>query len=96
MPTKRSVIAWLLCANGLLLGAVLIFASALPTANAQRGGMAGDYVCVTAKAAGQSYDVLFLLDVRNRKLNALYPTAPNRKTLASAKPRDLITDFKRN
>ena len=73
MPTKRSVIAWLLCANGLLLGAVLIFASALPTAN-----------------------VLFLLDVRNRKLNALYPTAPNRKTLASAKPRDLITDFKRN
>src|SRR3990172_1177114 len=57
---QRSVLAILLAFNTLLVFALLAAGGVLPVAAAQgpvRGP--GNYVCVTAKSAGQSYDVLY-------------------------------------
>jgi hypothetical protein len=55
----------------------------------------GDFACVTAKVAGQSYHTLFVLDVRQRKLHAFYPVDGHSGKLAPAAPRDLAEDFNR-
>ena len=93
MLTKRSVITLLLGLNLLLMAGLVIASTSLPVAYAQAGARPGDFVCVTAKAAGQSYDVLYLLDVRERKLHALYPASAARNPLVPALPRDLAADF---
>ena len=94
MLTKRSVIVLLVGLNVALL-TVLVFGSyALPAALGQTGGgSAGDFVCVTANVAGQSYDVLYVLDVPNHKLHAFYPPSVQTKQLSYGKYRDLRADF---
>jgi hypothetical protein len=97
MFTKRSTIVILVGLNLLLLAAILLPSYSLPAAHAQMRSRTGDYACVTAKAATQTYDVLYVLDVPSRKLYAFYPTAAGRRgSLTAAPPRDLVEDFERD
>ena len=91
--TKRSVITALIFANLCLLAALLSVCFSLPIAYAQPGGRGGEYVCVTAKPASQSYDVLYILDSAAHRLHAFYPGLPQSKQLTRAEPRDLKKDF---
>lgn len=93
MPTKRSVVVLLVGVN-LFLAALLVMGSvSLPKAHAQSGGRAGDFSIVTAKAAGQSYDVVYVLDRPARKLHAFYPQNIQGK-LDYAQFRDLERDLR--
>ena len=91
--TKRFAITVLVVANLCLLAALLSVCFSLPMARAQPGGRGGEYVCVTAKPAGQTYDVLYVLDPAAHKLHAFYPGLPQSKQLSRAEPRDLKKDF---
>jgi len=93
MLCKRSWIAGLVVVNGVLLAVLLFGRSWLPTAFAQGGARPGNFVCVTAKATAQSYDVLYVLDVPERKLHAFYPGNVQSRELAYAGSRDLKADF---
>ena len=73
MLTKRSIVVLLVGLNLFLLGLLLVATYSPPAAFAGGGGVAGDFVCVTAKAAGQNYDAVYLLDKRQQKLHAFYP-----------------------
>lgn len=94
MKTKQSVIVLLSLVNLVLLVTLVLGSYSTPTAFAQGGARPGDFISVTAKAAGQSYDVLYVLDVRDRKLFGFYPSAPPRSTLVATAPRDLTLDFR--
>ncbi len=93
MFTKRSVIALLVGLNLFLLAALVMESVPAPAAFGQAGARAGDFVCVTAKAGGQTYDVLYILDVPGRKLHALYPPSQRERQVVPARPRDLDKDF---
>ena len=92
--TKRSWIVLLVGLNLLLL--LVLLGTAFPSntvfaqAGASRGGA---FLSVVAKPAGQSYDVLYLVDVPNRKLHAVYPPNQANRQLSTAPPRDLAVDF---
>lgn len=90
---KRSLITALIVANLCLLMALLSVFLTLPTTYAQGGGRGVDYLCVTAKPAGQSYDVLYVLDPAAQQLHAFYPGSPQNKQLLRAESRDLKIDF---
>jgi len=90
---KRSLITTLILANLCLLVALLSAFRALPTTYAQGGSRGVDYLCVTAKPAGQSYDVLYVLDPTAQQLHAFYPGSPQNKQLLRAESRDLKIDF---
>ena len=72
-----------------------VVAPAAARAQGRSAGRAGDLVCVTAKAAGQGFDVLYVLDLPTRKLHAFYPPAAKPNTLVHAPSRDLKADFDR-
>lgn len=93
MFTKRSLIVVLVGVNFVLLAALWVGSYSPPAAFAQGSARAGDFASVTAKAAGQTYDVLYVLDVPARKMYAFYPTQQQR--LKAAPPRDLSKDFDR-
>ncbi len=90
---KRTIIVLLVGINVLLAAALLFSVAALPTARAQIGARPGELLCVTAKPAGQSYDVLYMLDISTHRLHAFYPASPQSRRLTSAQPRDLLADF---
>lgn len=92
--TKRSWIVLLVGLNLLFLIAFL--SAAFPTSSvfAQSGAARGGaFLSVVAKPAGQSYDVLYFVDVPNRKLHAVYPPNQANRQLSTAPPRDLTADF---
>jgi hypothetical protein len=93
--TKRSWIVILVGVNLLLLGSLLLEGYSLPSALAQSGVRGGEFICVTAKPAGQIYDVLYVLDLPSHKLHGFYPSLPQSKQLTHAEPRDLKKDFGR-
>ncbi len=93
MLKKRSLIVLLVVVNLILGAAFLTSTTSLPDAFAQAGIRSGEFLCVTAKPAGQSYDVLYVLDMPNRQLHAFYPGLPQSKNITRAQPRDLVSDF---
>lgn len=93
MGPKRSLITVLIAANLCLLAALLSVCFALPVTYAQGGGRGADYLSVTAKPAGQTYDVLYVLDATAQQLHAFYPGLPQNRQLTRAEPRDLKKDF---
>lgn len=95
MATKRVAIVLLAGLNIALAAAMFLSTPRLPAALAQSGVQPGSFLAVTAKSEGQSYDVLWVLDLANDELFALYPSQPNLRTLAVTEPRDLIVDFGR-
>ncbi len=91
--TKRATIVALVGVNLLLLAALIVGSYSLPAAHAQPRSRAGDFVSVTAGVTGQSYDVLYVLDVPERTLHAFVPTIPSRE-LEYAGSRNLADDFR--
>lgn len=90
MLTKRALIVLLAGLNLFLLAAVLFQFVGLPKAFADASG-GGGVACVTAKAAGQSFDIVYVLDGNN--LHAFYPTNFQTKKHGLASTRDLSVDF---
>lgn len=95
MLSKRSLVVILVGVNLLLLGLLLLGSFSLPSVLAQMSARPGDFACVTAKAAGQSYHTLFIVDVPKRTLHAFYPVDGHTNDLVAAAPRDLAKDFDR-
>ena len=96
MYTKRSLITGLVGFNLLLLILLVLSSYSSPSVLAQGGGNRGSFITVTAKASGQSYDVLYVLDVSSRKLHALYPSSARSRKYLHTPYRDLVSDFGRN
>jgi hypothetical protein len=97
--TKRAIIAALAGVNLFLMAALILGSYSLPEAHAQAArpsGRAGDFVAVTAQAPGQSYDVLWLLDVDDRRLHAFYPQDLQSRRLGYGGFRELQQDFRSN
>jgi hypothetical protein len=92
---KRVAITLLAGVNLVLLALLLSPVLGLPSAYGQVGGRGGGWVCVTGKAAGQSYDVLYALDLASRKLHAFHPASAQGKKIVHADVRDLAADFGR-
>ena len=92
--TKRTIVVMLAGLNLFFLALMIAGSTSPPAAYAQKGGRAGEFSCVTAKAAGQSYDVVYILDRPGRKLHALFPTAGRGKKFEYAQFRDLDKDFR--
>ncbi len=91
--TKRSIISGLAVVNAVLVAALGLASRPDPTAFAQGAGRSGGFISVTAKAAGQSYDVVYVLDVPGRKLYGYYPPGGQGGKLKPTPPRDLMKDF---
>ncbi len=95
MLTRRSGIVLLAGLNLFLLGLLIAGTYSPNAAFAQAGGRSGGFLTVTAKAAGQSYDVLYVLDVPGKKMHAFYPKRGQGRKYAYGKFRDLKADFER-
>jgi hypothetical protein len=93
MFRKRSIIVILAGLNLLLLGLLVAGTYSLPAAMAQSGGRSGDFVNVTAKAKGQNYDVVYLLDVPAQKLHAFYPANLQQRQYGYGQSVDLAAEF---
>lgn len=93
MSGKRVLVTALVGLNLLLLLALLMQTTAPSAAFAQAGGGGGPFLSVTAKAAGQSYDVVYLLDVQQDRLHALFVDNFQARKFGQAKFRDLKADF---
>ncbi len=94
----KSTIVTLLAGVNILLALCLIAQVVTPAAvraQTKSAGRAGDFICVTAKAAGQGFDVLYTLDLPTRKLHAFFPPAAKPRTMVHVQPRDLKADFDR-
>jgi len=95
MKSKRFGIVVLVGVNLLLFALLVLGNYSGPPAFAQGGVRPGEFACVAAKAAGQNYDVVYILDRRGEKLHALHPARPGQpKKFAYAGFRDLKEDFK--
>lgn len=94
--TKRAIIMLLVGVNILLLVTLFTQTASLPAAFAQAGMRPGDFACVTAKPIGQTYDVLYVFDVTERKLHAFHPIGAQSAQLRHVGPRDLARDFGRS
>jgi len=94
MFTKRSAIAALAGLNLILLACLLFHSYSLPTAYAQRAGASSGMVAVTAQADA-NYDVLYLLDLGQRKLHCFVPNRDRSGQFAYGGSRDLAADFQR-
>lgn len=91
--TKRSIITWLAVVNAVLLAALVLASRPDSSAVAQGVGRSGGFASVTAKASGQSYDVVYVLDVPGRKLYGYYPVGGQGGKIKPTPPRDLMKDF---
>jgi hypothetical protein len=91
---RRCILAVLVALNVALVLALVTPVRVLPAAHAQAAGARGaGYLCVTAKPAGQTYDVLYVLDQGGQKLHAFYPANPQNRQLVRADTRDVKKDF---
>lgn len=95
MLTKRSCIVLMAAVNLFLLAALFAASYSPPAAFAQAKGRPGDFALVTAKAQGQSFDVVYVLDKANRRLHAYFPKTPQLNDYAYGGSRDLAQDFQR-
>ena len=94
MFTKRSAIAALAGLNLFLLACLLFHSYSLPAAYAQRAGAASGMVAVTARA-DTDYDVMYLLDLGQRRLHCFVPNRDRSGAFAYGGSRDLAVDFQR-
>ncbi|MEE9297150.1 MAG: hypothetical protein V3W34_19595 [Phycisphaerae bacterium] len=94
MIPKRSIIVALAGVNLLLLTALVLSSYSLPTAYAQRMGASSNFVAVTSQS-DKDYDVLFLLDLAERRLHCFTPNRDRSGHVSYAGSRDLQRDFTR-
>ncbi len=82
---KQGLIVLLVGVNLLLLAGLIIVSVPMPSASAQlSGGRPGDFLTVTAQPLGQSFDVIYMLDVPRQKLHAFVPINTQTKHLQPA------------
>jgi len=94
MKPKRFLLTVLIGLNALL--AVSLWGTLDPSSRAYGlTARPGQMLCVTAKVAGQEYDLLWVVDTASRKLFAFYPQPGRAAHLVPAPPRDLAKDFNR-
>ena len=93
MISKRSGIVILVGLNLLLAALLVVGTYSPPAAFALSGGRGGDFACITAKTAGQNYDVVYVLDQAADKLHAFHPESANRANYTHGGFRDLRQDF---
>lgn len=93
MNRKRTIVVFLILLNSVLGLALWAEANPTPSAFAQAGGPRGSMLSVTAKAEGNSFDALWLLDLSSDKLYAFYPPMPAGREIQPLAPRDLRSDF---
>jgi len=93
MFKKRSIIVLLAGLNMMLFGLLVAGTYSLPSAYGQAKGRAGDFVNVTAKAKGQNYDVIYVLDTEGQKLHAFYPANTQTRKYGYGKFVDLAAEF---
>ena len=94
MLAKRSVLVALVGLNLFLLACLLFHSYSLPTAYAQRAGAAGGMVAVTTRA-DPNYDIVYLLDLDQRRLHCFIPNRDRSGAFAYGGSRDLGADFQR-
>ena len=95
MLSKRFLISVLVALNLILLAVLCLSSYSVPKAMAQIPGRGAAFVTATANIAGQSYDVLYVLDAEKRQLHAFYPPSVQNKQLVYGGLRDLKADFGR-
>ena len=91
---KNTWLAVLVCLNLVLLTGIMLVSTPTPAALAQSTSLANDYLLVAGEIQDQ-YDGLYIIDVRNRVLHALYYDR-GRRGLRYAGSRDLEQDFRHN
>lgn len=94
MIPKRALIVALAGLNLLLLAALVFSTYSPPAAYAQRMGASSNFVAVTAEA-DTDYDVLYLIDLGERKLHCFAPTRDRTGDVQYKGSRDLHRDFGR-
>ncbi len=94
MMSKRSVISALIGVNLFLLSALLMSSFSPPAAMAQRVGASSNFVAVTSQS-DTDYDVLFLLDLGERRLHLFKPNRDRSGDIGYVGARDLAQDFGR-
>jgi len=90
---RRRVVAGLLVLNVVIAAALLLSIYRVPAAFAQAGIERGEFICASAKATGFSYDVLYVLDLKDHRLHAFHPGIPRTRKLINVPSRDLLADF---
>jgi hypothetical protein len=90
----RTWLSLLVCLNLLLLTALVLCSYSPPAAYAQGTSLAADYMIVAGEIQDQ-HDALYIIDVKNRVLHALYYDRGQRR-LRYAGWRDLELDFRAN
>ena len=94
MIPKRSIIVALAGVNILLLLSMIFASYSLPAAHAQRVGASSNFIAVTSQA-DNDYDVLFLLDLGERRLHCFAPNRDRTGDVSLVGSRDLTHDFNR-
>ncbi len=93
MRAKHALVVLLAGLNLFLLALLVVASHSPPAAYAAKGARAGDFLCVTAKPGGQSYEIVYILDHAEQKLHAFYPTSVKAHDYAYGQFRDLEADF---
>ena len=91
--SPRGAVTLLVILNIALAVTLVASSLRLPAAFAQAVVERGQFICATAKASGFSYDVLYVIDLADHRLHALYPGLPKTRRLVNAPSRDLYADF---
>ncbi len=93
-PSKRSIIAGLVGLNVFLLVAMVLSTYSLPEAFAQRAGASSNFISVTCRADNE-FDVLYILDLGQRRLMCFVPDRNLKGQMKFGGDRDLGQDFNR-
>lgn len=94
MLTKRTIIVALVGVNLFLLASLFFSSYRLPAAYAQRIGAGSNYIGVTCEA-DEDYDLLYVLDLPQRKLHAFIPSRTLDGNIELVANRNLESDFRR-
>lgn len=94
MFRKRTLLGALVGLNLYLLAALIFSVDLLPAAYGQRAGASTNYVAVTCRA-DKDYDVLYLLDLAQRRLHCFVPNRDRKGGVTYGSSRDLTVDFNR-
>ncbi len=95
MLSKHSAIVALVGLNLFLLAAIILGSYSLPAAQAQSVGAGGNYIAVTCEA-DLSLDIIYIVDLPNRRLHYYMPARQLDGTLTYVGYHDLERDCRRD
>ncbi|NLE30053.1 MAG: hypothetical protein GX629_10335 [Phycisphaerae bacterium] len=89
---KNYLIIGLIVLNVVLVGTLAVGLLNIPQANAQPIPLSGNFLMVSGAILGSKSDIVYVIDLENRRLLALYYDRASEKT-SSVGTRDLIRDL---